>query len=131
MTTNTLPANEREAVKIMLTAVVAAGYTLRHVNDGEENIAADSIDYAVEAATQTEMAWVYFKRPGHPGTSHIWFVYGNDFAELPADYTTDLEDVLTPITDAWGEIEAARYWASPAGRTRMMQLQLLGAGSPA
>ena len=95
------PSTDRAAATQIIDAVVAAGWNLLHVNDGEEVIKVKTRNEALEAVFAVDMAHVFFQNARTFNVGWIWFVLGNDPEEVAADYTVNRSDAIDPITDKW------------------------------
>lgn len=97
----TAPESDSAAIRQIIRALLAAGYTLDGVHDGEEVVPVTNEKEAVEAITAVDVARLYLNDPKGGPLSHILFVLGNEPEEVAADYTVDLEPVLGPLTRSW------------------------------
>jgi hypothetical protein len=96
------PSNDREAITLIVQGLVDGGHTPRYVNDGEENVPTTTVADVVEAVTAVDVATAVFRNPN--GTrGWVWFVQGNEPEEVAADYTVNLDPLLSSIVDPWWE----------------------------
>lgn len=95
------PSSDRAAATQIIDAVLADGWNLLFVRDGEEDVKVKTRNEALEAIFAVDMAhlFVYHRKTGKTGW--IWFVLGNDPEEVVADHTVNLSDSIDPITDKW------------------------------
>lgn len=99
------PKTASAAIRQTVRALRAAGYVLDSVYDGSETVvkypSEDSVISAVHNADGD--AYLYVHAEGCARGPWVRFVigYGNLPEESINDYTTDLEHVLGPLTDAW------------------------------
>lgn len=89
---------ERKIVRKTIAALLGAGYQVM-VNDGEEDVT-DFITDAkeIEAAMfSTDEDWLWARMTSAHPTRFVRFIYGNDGPDVMNDYSTGLEDILTPV----------------------------------
>ncbi len=89
------PTTDRGGIQQTIRALVADGWALTYVFDGEERTAVANETAAIEAITAVDESRLYVRRDGYKGWVH--FVLGNSPEEIVADFTTNLTcvDVLT------------------------------------
>ena len=87
-----LPA-EATTVRKVYAALKAAGTPVTEVFDGEEYVPVASRDEALEAVFAVDQAWLRTA-----SGSWVFVVLGNGWDAL-SDYTTDLEDALSPVNE--------------------------------
>lgn len=97
------PTSDRAAIRQIIRALKAAGYTLRAVNDGEELIPVSTESGALAAIMAVDEATLIINLPDDAGRGWIYFVLGNEPFEVAADYTLNLSPVLDPLTEGWEE----------------------------
>lgn len=97
----TIRRREREIVRVMVEAVLAAGWKLAGVDDGgDEEVRVNSADEVVEVVFAVDEARVFFWREREagdqgPGSLGSWafFVVGEG-DDILADYGTRIEEPL-------------------------------------
>lgn len=111
------PTTDREAATQIIDGVLAAGWDLLFVRDGEEDVHVNTRDEALDAIFAVDMAHLFVQHEETDNTGWIWFVLGNDPDEVVADHTTNLSPAIDPVTDRWWSIEpttAPQTVAQPA-----------------
>lgn len=93
---------ERKIAKRVIADLLQAGYTIS-VSDGEEVVLDDSIDAAkiFAALGTTDEDRLLTQAPAgasQPGSSFVWFVYGNGGDDVICDYGVSLEPIMAPIS---------------------------------
>lgn len=97
-----MPKSDKEAIRQAVQALQGAGYRLAVVWDGGEYVHVhDDESEAIEAITAVGEATLYVRHPGRKGMPGMFFVLGNNPAEVIADYNVSLEPVLGPLTEGW------------------------------
>lgn len=96
------PSSDQAAIRQIIRALRAAGYTLDSVNDGEEDVPVKTETEAIEAIMAVDCATLYVDHPTKR-SSHVFFVLGNDPEEVACDYGVSLSDVIDPLTESWWE----------------------------
>jgi hypothetical protein len=94
------PKTDEAAARQIMTALLAAGYVLALVDDGEERIPVANADEAWEAIDAVEAATLHVTHPTE-GRSWLYFVLGNDPDEVLCDHGESLSPVIDPVTHAW------------------------------
>lgn len=93
---------EREIFRRTVAAFLAKGYHLK-VNDGEDDATEVITDPAalLEASCSTDEDVLYVYTPDDLVRYEGWvhFVYGNSGWDVIGDHTTNLEEVLKPVSD--------------------------------
>lgn len=98
----TAPTSDAAGIRQVIRALVAAGWTLSYVNDGEERVQVRGVFEALAAITDVDFAHLFVDSAD--GThGFVCFVLGNDPEEVAADWTANLEPVLGPLTQGWWE----------------------------
>lgn len=95
------PSTDRAAATQIIDAVVADGWGLLFVRDGEEDVQVSTRDEALEAIFAVDMAHLFVQHQDTDKTGWMWFVLGNDPEEVVADHTVNLSDSIDPVTDGW------------------------------
>lgn len=93
------PSTDSAAARQVIRALIADGWGLTHVWDGEEEVFVTTEQTAMEALFAVDMAHLHVSRGSERGW--VWFVWGNAPDEAPADYTINLSDTLDPLTEEW------------------------------
>jgi hypothetical protein len=100
---NTTTTKAARAVRRTLDAILAAGWTLAEVNDGEEWELVTDLDAALALIMNVDDAAVGFDRyneaVGRTEHAQIIFVPYNDPAEIIHDNTLNLEPALDTLTE--------------------------------
>jgi len=96
------PSTDQAGIRQTIRALRAAGYELTEVFDGEDRVLVQTEADALDAITAVEDAYLFVTHSADP-VPHTWvrFVLGNDPEEVVCDYTTNLEDVIGPLTESW------------------------------
>lgn len=97
------PTTDRGGIQQTIRALVADGWLLRYVYDGEERVKVTNEPEAIEAIMAVDDAALHVARHGEAGTyatGWVRFVMGNDPDEVVCDYTTNLECV-DALTNGW------------------------------
>lgn len=99
------PTTDRGGIEQTIRALRAAGWELDYVDDREEEYIVTTEPEAVQHVMDVDEAFVHFKKREANGvvyaTGYVFFVLGNAPDEVICDYTTNLEDVVGPLTDSW------------------------------
>lgn len=100
------PANDRDAVREILTAVTKNSWTVQKVqySDGEfaEDITPEStVEAVLEEVFAVDISYVHVRRTFTDYYGWMMFVLGNDPEEVLADYTINLEPEVGPLHDKW------------------------------
>jgi len=99
------PTTDRGGIEQVIRALRAAGWELDYVDDTEEKIPVSTEPEAVEAITAVDEAFLHVKKRESNGvvydTGYVFFVLGNDPEEVVCDHTTNLSDVIDPLTEGW------------------------------
>lgn len=87
---------EREIVRAAIESAQNYGFTLWHVNNGEDETPVTNTDAAMEEAFACDEAKIYFWADATE-TKYAWIyiVLGNDGWDVISDYTVDLEDAIS------------------------------------
>ena len=99
------PTTDREAATEIIDGVLAAGWGLLFVRDGEEDVHVNTRDEALDAIFAVDMAHLFVQHTRTDNTGWIWFVLGNDPDEVVADHTTNLSPAIDPVTDRWWSLD--------------------------
>ncbi len=91
---------EKKLAKMVISILIDEGFSLS-VHDGEELAIIKCRDkkqvLAAMMSTDEDSLWVY--RPGVAERyGWLYFVYGNDGYDVINDHTTNLEELLGPVT---------------------------------
>lgn len=95
------PTTDREAATQIIDSVLAAGWGLLFVHDGEEDVHVNTRDEALEAIFAVDMAHLFAQHTGTDNTGWIWFVLGNEPDEVVCDHTVNLSNAIDRVTDRW------------------------------
>lgn len=97
------PTSDTAAIRQTIRALLAAGYDLNYVHDGEEKVTVNNETQAIDAIDAVDDAYLFVFHADEPvdGGTHVRFVLGNDPEECPADYSTSLEHVMGPLMASW------------------------------
>ena len=87
------PGTDSEAIKHILRGLLAEGYTLSHVWDGEEEITVTKVSEAMEAVMAVDTAHVHLKTP-EGAYRWVWFDLGNSPEEFAFVLSTNLDPTL-------------------------------------
>lgn len=101
-------AMERDVVAKLIQTAIAAGWTLRGVDDGEEFIATDTEAEAMEHVFSVDESTIFFKKliDGKKIGCSCFIVLGNDGWDCIADHSVqaafnaEVTDVMDAYTDA-------------------------------
>lgn len=104
------PSNDREAIRLILTGLVAKGHKIVGFiddtwNRDDKTYTADPNE-AADAMNNVDEGFVLLCTKDSEGTGDnawIYFVLGNDPEEVACNYTTNLDPDLSSITDPWWE----------------------------
>jgi len=99
-----VPGTDKAAVRQVIRALVAGGWTLDMVYDGEEEIPTTTESQVMDAVFAVDMAHLHVHKNDLHGW--VWFVLGNDPDEVVADYTINLEKVMGPLWEHWNDPES-------------------------
>lgn len=99
--------NWNPEVDSLLTALVAAGFTLAATDNGEDRVKIKTQARALSELTACDEASLYVTHPSNPAR-RIWIslVLGNSPGELVSDYATgdtDADKLLTATVSAHGD----------------------------
>lgn len=94
------PKTDESGIRQTIRALQNAGYTLRTVWDGGEEVKVATESEALKAITDVGDAILYVVRG--PGEGWVRFVMGNEPFEVICDHTEGLEPVLDPLMRGWG-----------------------------
>lgn len=91
---------ERRIVKLTVSTLLTAGYSLSVHNGGDEFEIKNSTDETaiLEKMMETDEERLYANKPGKK-TQWVYFIYGESGWDVIADHTVGLEDDLKPVTD--------------------------------
>lgn len=92
------PTTDRGGIQQAIRALVADGWLLRYVYDGEERVKVTNEPEAIEAIMAVDDAALHVRRGGDTGW--VRFVLGNDPDEVVCDYTTNLT-CIDALTNGW------------------------------
>jgi hypothetical protein len=100
---------ERAIARKTAQALIAAGFFVR-VHDGEdwacERTTKLPVIMAAIMATDEETLHVYREDTGAARYGWVQFVYGNGGWDVTSDHTTNLEEVLQPVSDYAEQLSA-------------------------
>jgi hypothetical protein len=101
------PTTDRGAMQQIIRALLAEGWKLHSVYDGEEDIPVTGEKEAIDVVESMDMAHVHFVK-GDPALDSsllvrgwIFFVLGNEPDEVACDYTTNLDPTVENLTRSW------------------------------
>ena len=94
------PTTDRAGIQQTIRALLAAGYTLDTIWDGEEETSVSTETAAIDAVMAVDDAILNVDHPTLQ-SSHVRFVMGNDPWEVVCDYGVSLEPVIGPLTSSW------------------------------
>lgn len=98
------PSSDTAAIRQTIRALRAADHVLIGGHDGEDEftLAPDATEAEViEHLTACDDSTLYVRLPNGAGSSHIYFVLGNDPEEVICDHGVSLSPVLDPLTAGW------------------------------
>jgi hypothetical protein len=107
------PSNDKEAITLILQGLQDKGWRCLMVQDddmaaAEDNVLVNSVEEAVNTITAVDIATAYLYKNGNkpPSTKdecdgYVWFVQGNDPEEVAADYTVNVDEIISSITEPW------------------------------
>lgn len=94
---------EKLIFRATIKAALAKGYCVSIINNGgdePEIRRSNSLKDIMKAFCLTDDDRIYLhKDKDSKAFAWIWFVYGNDGYDVISDYTTNLEEFLTPINE--------------------------------
>lgn len=95
------PTTDRGGVTQVVQALVADGWRLELVDDGDENITRTPVS-AIDAIMAVDDSRLYVSRHRDDDHAYGWvrFVLGNSPEEVVCDFTTNLE-VVDALTSSW------------------------------
>lgn len=99
-------AVEHDIAELTLRWLMAAGYTVA-VHNGEDEhgpFAHGDVASTLDVMFQTDEDRLIASKGGI-AVGWVYFVYGNDGWDVINDYTTNLEDALTPVNAFCKELE--------------------------
>lgn len=89
-------AVEHDIAAKLVTAAFAAGYELRVDNGDEPSRQLIGVVDALSVMFETDDEYLYFIKDGNE-VAWVRLVYGNSGYDVVSDYTTNLEELMTPI----------------------------------
>lgn len=98
------PTTDRGAIQQVIRALIAGGWALHEVDNGEEEVRVTSETKALEEITAVDESHLFVYRDDPTaGMQSAWlfFVLGNDPEEVVNDHTTNLSPVLDPLMGRW------------------------------
>lgn len=95
------PSSDQAGIRQVIRALVAAGYTLVEVFDGEENVPTTTESAAIDAIMAVDDATLFVRTPDGSRNPWVRFVLGNDPEEVVCDYGMALDPILDPLTTGW------------------------------
>lgn len=94
------PSTDSAAIEATINALLADGWELVAVNDGDDgNVAVVNRAQARRAITAVDMAHLYVRKGDETGW--VFFVLGNDPEEVINDHTINLSEPLGRLMDSW------------------------------
>lgn len=102
--------NYKPEIRAVLSALIAEGFSIAYVDDGEDSSVPASLDVAVETVASVDVATAGITHPDAIGKRFtLLFILGNDPGEIVADwsYPKDhpisdrLETTLCRVADEW------------------------------
>lgn len=97
------PSSDRAGIRQVIRALVAAGYTLVEVFDGEENVPTTTESAAIDAIMAVDDATLFVRTPDGSRNPWVRFVLGNDPEEVVCDFVVSLSPVIDAVCDRWIE----------------------------
>lgn len=97
------PSSDSAAIRQIIRALLAEGYTLVEVWDGEETVPVTNETTALAAVTAVDDATLFVRTPDGQYNPWVRFVMGNEPFEVAADWIDTLSHVLDPLTSSWDE----------------------------
>lgn len=104
MTTSELErriAGEKSNIRKVCKALIAGGYRLNYVDDGEERTPVANVKQAIEAVTAVDMAHIVFLTPAGE-YRNLYIVLGNSPEEVVSDYSAWDDDFQRIVSDVTG-----------------------------
>ena len=98
------PSSDQAGIRQVIRALVAAGYSLVEVFDGEDTVPTTTESAAIEAITAVDDATLFFRTPDGSRNPWVRFVLGNDPEEVVCDHVVDcgdFEQVIDSVLDSW------------------------------
>lgn len=99
----TAPATDKVAIWLTLQALDLARYRIDHIWDGEEREHPADLEDALAIITNLDDAFLHVIFPDGTTTGWLRFVLGNEPYEVICDYTTNLDDVVSTLTEGWDQ----------------------------
>lgn len=97
------PSSDREAMSLIIDGLIARGVTPTVSRDGEnEDLDYTDKDSALDWLTSCDESVLFVDLPDG-GSSHIYFVLGNDPEEVVSDHGVSLSPYIDPIVSPWWE----------------------------
>lgn len=94
------PSTDSAAIEATINALLADGWELVAVNDGDDgDIAVVNRAQARRAITAVDMAHLYVRKGDETGW--VFFVLGNDPEEVINEHTINLSEPLGRLMDSW------------------------------
>lgn len=96
------PNSDREAISLIIGGLIAAGCmpTLSRDGGGDDLPYGDK-ESALDWLTSCDESVLFLDLPEGGEPSHVYFVLGNDPAEVACDHGVSLSPYLDPIVSAW------------------------------
>lgn len=95
------PSSDKAGIRQIIRALRDAGWELDYVYDREDETYVATEGAAIDAIMAVDEAFLYVKRTENGVRGYVFFVLGNDPAEVAADYTVNLSNVIDPLTESW------------------------------
>lgn len=101
-----VPGTDKAGVRQTIRALRNADHVIHGVQDGAGEVHKfkrdASEDDIIAEVMSCDDGYLLVTLPGG-STSHVYFVFGNDPAEVVCDYGISLEPVVGPLTTSWWE----------------------------
>lgn len=95
------PATDRDAVREILDALVAANWVVHRLVYDDGEVCEEPLTTVDEVMQQVFSVDICYVHSHFVDYGWMMFVLGNDPEEVLADYTVNLEPVVGPLQDKW------------------------------
>ena len=99
-----IPKNDREAISLIIDGLIKRDCVPTMVRDGaNEDHPYITKEDALDNLTSCDESVLFVDLPAgaERGSSHVYFVLGNEPREVASDYGVSLDPYLTPVVDPW------------------------------
>ena len=99
-----IPKNDREAISLIIDGLIERGCVPTMVRDGaNEDHPYITKEAALDDLTSCDESVLFVDLPAgaERGSSHVYFVLGNEPREVAGDYGVSVSEFLEPIMDPW------------------------------